>query len=88
MQTVPSLVDTVRAREGGTNWESGIEAYTSPRVKQTARGKPLEAQELSPLATAQRLGRGEGGREALQGGALRILTADPTRCVAEINTTL
>lgn len=26
-------VDTAGKREGGTNWEIGIDAYTPPRVK-------------------------------------------------------
>ena len=38
MQTVSSLVDTVRAGAGGTNRESGIEAHTSPRVTDSSRG--------------------------------------------------
>ena len=30
------LVDTVREEKGGMNWESSIETYTLPYVKQTA----------------------------------------------------
>ena len=33
------LVDTAGEGEGGTNWESGTEMYTSPSVEQTASGK-------------------------------------------------
>ena len=35
------LVDTAGEGEGGTSWESSIETYTLPDVKQTASGKFL-----------------------------------------------
>ena len=41
MQTESRLVDTREEGVGGTNWESKIEAYTLPYVKQIASGKLL-----------------------------------------------
>ena len=35
------LADEEREGEGGMFWESSIDVYTLPRVKQTAGGKPL-----------------------------------------------
>ena len=34
-------MDTVEEREGRTNWESSIDIYTLPSVKQMAAGKLL-----------------------------------------------
>ena len=71
------------------NWESKIDIYTRPYVKQTASGKLLlYSSGGSGLCSvmAQRLDG--GGREAQDGGGICIFIADSLCYMAEMNTTL
>ena len=56
------LVDTVREGECGMNWESSMETYTLPYVKQIASGNLLVTYGAQPSALWQSRGVGWGGR--------------------------
>ena len=45
------LVSPAMDEEGGTNWESGMEIHTRPRVKQAAGGKLLRSPGSSALCS-------------------------------------
>ena len=49
------LVDTVGEGEGGTNWESSMETYTLPEVKQIASGSLLYDEGSSNLVLCDNL---------------------------------
>ena len=70
------LEDTVGKGEGGPNWESGVETYTSLYVKWIASGNLLyDTGNPKPgLCDSLEGWNGEGGgREAQEGAAICIL---------------
>ena len=80
-------MDTVGEEEGGMDWESGPETYTSPNVKQ--RASEMLIQGAQPSALEQpRVARCGEGREVQEEGNTHILMADSHCCMAETNTTL
>ena len=83
-------MDTAGEGEGGMNWESSMEAYTLPYVKQVANGKLLTTEGAQPGALWQPGGvgwdRGLGGGS--RGGGIGILLADSDCCLEEANTIL
>ena len=74
----------------GTNWESSIDIYSLLCIKQKASGKLLCSTGSSALGsvTTWRGGVGLGGREAQEGGDIRIHIVDSSCCTAETNITL
>ena len=76
--------------EGGRIWESSIETYTPPYVKQVASGKLLYDSGNPNLVFNNLEGwEGEGGgREVQEGGDLCTPVANPPGYMAEINTIL
>ena len=70
------------------NWESGIETYTLPYVKQTARGNlQYDTGSSNPLL-CDNLGVEWGGSawEVQEGGDMNIPMANFCFCMAETNT--
>ena len=57
------LVDTVEEGEGGTKWESSIDIYTLPCVKQIASGKLLYGTRSSARCSVMTYRGGMGGWE-------------------------
>ena len=75
------------------NWESGVETYTLPRVKQIASEKLLDKPGSSARCSVMtQRSRMVGEREVegrfKWGGDIYIFMADSCCCTAETNTTL
>ena len=79
------LVNTLEKGEGGTKWESSIEIYTLPYVKQIAIGRLVYNIGSSAQCSVITW---RGRREAQDGGDICILMADSCCGTAETNTTL
>ena len=64
--------------EGGTNWDSGMEIHTRPRVKQAAGGKLLRSPGSSAQCSVMTSGwaGGGGGWEAQERGDICILMTE------------
>ena len=77
-------LDTVGEGESRMNWESSIETYALPCVKQTAVGSCRITQEHSVVLWQP---RGVGRGEAQTGGDTCVLMAD-SFCMAEANVKL
>ena len=69
------------------NWESSIETYTVPYVKQIVVGSGCITQEVQPGALWQprEVRWGGGGRYVQEWGVICILMADSHCCMAETN---
>ena len=73
------LVDTGQDGEGGTNWESGSEAYTLPHIESDSQWEfAVWCRELKSCAPYNREGwDGVGsGSKVPEGGDIQILMAD------------
>ena len=80
------LLDTVGEGESGMIWQSSIETYTLPYVKQIVSGNLLcDPGNPKPILCDNLEGwdGGGGGREVQEGGDICILMADSCWCVAE-----
>ena len=85
------LVGTVGKGEGGMIWESSIETYISPYVKQVASGHLLHDAGSSNLRLYDNLEGWDGvggGRKIQEGVDIPILMADSCWYMAETNTIL
>ena len=85
------LVDTVWEGDGWTNWDSSMETYTLPYLKQRASGNLLYDVGSSNQGLCDNLEGWDGvesGREVLEGGDIYIPMADSCWCMAETNTIL
>ena len=84
-------MDTVGEGEGGMNWESNIETYILPYVKQIANGNlPYVAGSLD-LALCDNLEVWDGvesGREVQEEGDMCTAMVDSYRCMTETNAIL
>ena len=73
-------VNIVGEEEDGTNWESSIETYTSPCIKQIANENLMydrqDVQTGGCSVTTERGGRVEGGREVQEGDNICTPMAD------------
>ena len=87
---IDRLVDTAWEGEGGKNWESSMETYTLPYVKQIANGNCYATQRAQPSALWQGRGVGWGGRweGGSRGRAHSIPVTDSCWCMAETSTVL
>jgi len=77
--------------EGGTNWESSTDIYTSPCIKQITSGKLLCGTGSSARCSVATYSGGmgvEGEWEAQEGGDTYTHTADSSRCTAKTNNTV
>ena len=74
------------AREGKINWESSIDIYTLSCVKQLPSRELRYNREPSLVLCWQPRGV-KCGEEALQGGGIYIIMAEPHCCMAETTTT-
>ena len=72
---------------GKVNWESNLDTYTLPSVKQIASWKLLPITENSALCSVVTERGGRDG-EPQEGGDICIHIADFLHCTAETNTTL
>ena len=82
---------TGREGEGGTNWESSTDIYTSPCIKQITSGKLLCSTGSSAKCSVATYGSGmgvEGEWEAQEGGGIYTHIADSSRCTAKTNNTV
>ena len=70
------------------NWESSVDTYTLPCVKQIASGNLLCNTGSSARCSEMTWRGGTGDGEAQEGGNIGVHIADPLCCTAETNTTL